>query len=369
MKSQFILRSLFLLFSTTILFVSCNDDETDTGGDDGVTPTETDFTDLLTNQIEEVIIPKMINYRDEMIALNTAVEGFTSSIDEANLTTLRTAYTEAYLAYQAVAVHNYFTTANQNLVNTTNLYPIEVELLTEFIENESFLFNSSNQIRANGFPALDYLLYGQDNVVDFFTEDVKRINFLRELVSSMLVKSEAILTGWTGDLRTVFVESGGTGLGSSISVQLNESLIYYEDHIRENKVGIPIGIAGPESTPFEADATKIEAYYQSLADGNEDFTLSLLRTAIEEMENIYLGITSADEDGQGYDDLISLRDQSVDEDIKSQFEAIYDGIDNRSSISGDRTLYDEVQELVSLYKTDLLPLLNVQDADGSNDGD
>jgi len=368
MKNQFIVRSIFLLFSTIIILTSCNDDE-DTEGDVIVTPTETDFTDLLTNQVNEVIIPKMTNYRDAMTTLNTTVEGFASSIDEANLNTLRTAYTEAYVAYQAVAIHNYFTTANQNLVNTTNLYPIDVELLTEFIENESFLFNSSNQIRANGFPALDYLLYGQDNVVDFFNEDTKRINFLRELVNSMLVKSEAILTGWTGNLRTSFIENGGTELGSSISVQLNESLVYYEDNIRENKVGIPIGIAGPLSTPFEADATKIEAYYQSLVDGNEDFTLSLLRAAIEEMENTYLGITSTGEDGQGYDDLIELRDQSVDDDIKNQFETIYDEIDNRSSISGDRTLYDEVQELVSLYKTDLLPLLNVQDSDGSNDGD
>ena len=366
MKNRLVVRSIFLLFSTAIILSSCNEDD---NGDDGGMPTETDFTDLLTNQVNEVIIPTMTDYRDEMTTLNTAVEGFASSIDEANLNIVRAAYAEAYVAYQSAAVHNYFATATQNLVNTTNLYPIDTALLTDFINSESFNFNSSNQERANGFPALDYLLYGPENIIDFFNEDVRRVNFLRELVSSMLGRSEAILSIWTGNLSTVFVENGGTQLGSSISVQLNETLVYYEDHIRENKIGIPIGLTGPLDTPFEPDATKIEAYYQSLVDGNEDFTLSLVRAAIEEMEDIYLGTTSTGENGQGYDDLILVRDESVDEDIKNQFEAIYAQIDGRSSISGDRTLYDEVQELVSIYKTDLLPLLNVQDADGANDGD
>ena len=56
---------------------------------------------------------------------------------------------------------------------------------------------------------------------------------------------------------------------------------------------------------------------------------------------------------------------------QAQFQAIYSEIDSRTSITEDnnRELYDLIQGLVVIYKSDLLPVLNVQDADGANDGD
>ncbi len=347
------------------MFTACQEDD---GTDPG--PTETDFTDLLTNQINGVILPSMEAYQSEIGNLVTAVAKFASSTDEANLATLRSAYRNAYLAYQAAAVHNYYATANQNLVNTSNLYPIDVTILENLIETESYDFNTSAQERANGFPALDYLLYGPADVVAFYNGDPKRLAFLTALADALQVKANALVDQWGANLRTNFIENGGTALGSSISVQLNESTIYIEDHIRENKVGIPIGLLGPNDSPIDPDAKKIEAYYQSLADGNESFTLELLQASIDALENLYLGRTSAGVDGQGYDDLLRTREQSsVDDDIKAQFAAISNQIADRTSISGDNTLYENIQALITLYKSDLFPLLNVQDADGSNDGD
>ncbi|MEM9681356.1 MAG: hypothetical protein AAF901_13620, partial [Bacteroidota bacterium] len=175
---------------------------------------------------------------------------------------------------------------------------------------------------------------------------------------------------WTGNLRENFIDNGGVELGSSVSVQLNRSLIYYEEHIRGNKVGLPIGRLGPNDTPIEPDATKIEGYYQALQDGNGNISLILLKAAIEEMEDLYLGTTSSDEDGIGYEDLlINIEQSSIDMDIKAQYQKIYDQISNRSGISGDEDLYNSIQDLVTLYKSDLFPVLNVQDADGANDGD
>ncbi|MBX2876518.1 MAG: hypothetical protein KTR30_30640, partial [Saprospiraceae bacterium] len=190
------------------------------------------------------------------------------------------------------------------------------------------------------------------------------------LINDMQERADRLVSSWSGSLKSNFISNGGTQLGSSISVQLNESLVYYEDNIRENKVGIPIGRLGPNDSPIPADAKKIEGYYQSLFDGNETFTLALLKAAIEEMEDLYLGETSKETNGQGYDDLLIAREQSsLNEDIKAQFSTIYALIANRNSISGDESLYTGIQALVTLYKSDLFPVLNVQDADGANDGD
>tara|TARA_R110000868_G_scaffold72245_10_gene210844 strand:- start:230 stop:1360 length:1131 start_codon:yes stop_codon:yes gene_type:complete len=370
-KNKFLLVAFSFVVMATLSLSSCTeDDETDVTGDDQNQPSATDFTDLLTNQVNEVIIPTMVTYQSKMTSFVSAVNGLAVSIDTTNLKATRDAFKDAYLAYQAVAVHNYYATANAGLVENTNLYPVDPSVLSNLISNRSYNFGTSAQMRANGFPALDYMLYHAADGVAYFSADNNRIDFLTALVTSMKSKSDDLVTQWTGNLRTNFISNGGTALGSSISVQLNEGLVYYEDHIRENKVGIPIGKLGPNDSPIAADATKIEAYHQSVATSNEDFTLALLKAAIEEMEDFYLGESSLQVNGIGYDDMLIIRNKAaVDQDIKTIFATIYAKINERNSISGNQELYNIIQALITIYKSDLLPLLNVQDADGLNDGD
>ena len=336
----------------------------------GTIDLEVSIENLLTTQIDEIIIPTVMNYQEKTEILLAAAELFEVDMNTTNLDFLKASYFDAYTAYQHIAVHDYFATQNTDLVTTSNLYPVDVDLLESFIENESYDFNSAAQLRANGYPAMDYLLYGSDDMLDYFSNNSKRANFLVALTQALNEKANFLLEEWTGSLRENFINNGGVELGSSISVQLNQTIIYFEEHVRENKIGLPIGRSGPNDTPFDADPTIIESYYESLASGDDGFSLSLIRSAVQEMENIYLGMTSTNENNIGYDDLLIQRDhESIDADIKTQFQEIYNMIDNRSSIVGDESLYDSVQELISLYKSDLFPVLNIQDADGSNDGD
>ncbi len=331
---------------------------------------EATIGNLLLNQINEVIIPTMENYQARVSELFTSVEAFVVDVNPTTLEDVKSAYLASYIAYQGAGVHNYYATINVNLVKTTNLYPVDLGLLDEFIENEFYNFNVTAQLRANGYPAIDYLLYGLDDPISSFTDEPKRANFLLELVKSMKEKGDDLVDRWTGDLKENFINNGGVELGSSVSVQLNETLVYYEDHIRGNKVGLPIGRSGPNDTPFDPDPAIIEAYYHSLENGDDNVSLTMVRAAIEEMEDIYLGTTATGEDGIGYDDLLLDRDQaSLDRDIKAQFAEIYNQLSNRTFILGDEELYNSIQALVTLYKSDLFPVLNVQDADGSNDGD
>ncbi|MEL6558528.1 MAG: imelysin family protein [Bacteroidota bacterium] len=358
---------LLIMVIAGISLQACTDDEGGNESDDS----ENDFTALLTNQIDGVILPAMEAYQDEMTDFESAVQGVSLPLDNGALTSLRNAFSEAYTAYQVAAVHDYFSTSSIGLTERTNLYPIDLTVLETLVDSESNNFGSDDHERADGFPAIDFMLYGSDDVLAYFNEDEKRLAFLNALVSNMKTISDDLVSQWTS-LREPFSESAGTGLGSAISGQLNGSLAYYEFTIREDKVGIPIGLVGPNDSPITPDATKIEAFYRSQADGNDNFALSLVRTAVEEMEKIYLGTNSSGVNGQGYDDLLTARDQeSIDADIKAQFQSIYTEIDSRSSITEDnnRELYDLIQGLVTLYKSDLFPILNIQDADGANDGD
>jgi hypothetical protein len=369
MKSKYSNILFFALLLAGIFMISCedrdDDDVTDLGGGD-----QTEFVSILTNQVNEVIIPTVNDYAASTNVLSEANASFNNEMTAINLEGLIDAYQEAYLNYQAVAVHNYYATANQGLVESTNLYPIDSEFLDTFIAEKSYDFSTTAQQRANGFPVMDFMFFGSENTLEYLTSDPDRLSFLTELIASINDRASNLAAQWSGSLRENFINNGGTGLGSSISVQLNDHLLYYEEHIRENKVGIPIGRLGPNDDLITPDPTKIEAYYQSLVDGNDAFALKLLRASIEEVEDMYLGSTFTDSDGIGYDDLvIKFSDPTIDLDIKAQFSTIYEIIDGRTSITGDDSLYDAIQKIVTLYKSDLFPVLNVQDADGANDGD
>ncbi|MEM9527712.1 MAG: imelysin family protein [Bacteroidota bacterium] len=381
---------LLLLVGIPLVMISCSDDddmitpmpEPDPGPDTTIVDPDTMVVDpdtmmievniesLLINQIDELIIPSSEKYQLEMVDFLSSVEAFVNNPDAATLTSVRGAYLEANLAYQAIAVHDYYANQNVNLVSTSNLYPVSVSLLDTLIENETYNFNVTAQQRANGFPAIDYLLYGVEDIVTTFVDEPKRGAFFLALVTSMKDRADSLVDRWTGNLRGNFINNGGVEPGSAVSVQLNGSVLYYEEHIRGNKVGIPIGRLGPNDTPFDPDPTKIEGLYQSLLEESGAISLALLKASVEEMEDIYLGTTSTGEDGIGYEELlINIEHEDIDMDIKAQFQDIYDQIANRDGISGDEDLYNSIQNLVTLFKSDLFVVLNVQDADGGTDGD
>ena len=324
---------------------SCSDSIQDSKNDNG--GQADDFTNLLTNQVDSVIIPTFESYQVAMANLKNDVQAFIGSINEQNLSQLKSSLSGAYMAYQHAAVHNYNVAVNENLVKTSNLFPVDKVVIDSLIENKSYDFNniSSDQRKANGFPALDYMLYSSDDVLTYFQSNSKRGEFIIALVTAMDEKATKMANTWKNTLRMDFIDNPGTALGSSVSNQLNKSLTYYEDRVREDKVGIPIGRLGPNDTPIDPDSTKIESYHRSQADGHEGFSLMLVRAAVQEMEKIYLGKSASAVDGQGYDDLLKVGGKSdINEDIKDQFETIYNIIGDRTSISGSTDLYDAVQK-------------------------
>ena len=328
-------------------------------------PTTTnDFELLLMHQVDSIIIPATVNFSSKMNILLDAVNEWSDTNDDRQVAIVRSAFKDAYRAYQRVAVHNYFATNNQGIIRY-NLFPIDTTILNQLIEQRSYKFNSSTQDRATGFPALEYLLFGEPQANGSYTSGQPKYDFILTLTTHLRDKALAIRDSWQGNLRQNFIDNGGTQLGSSISVQLNESLLYWERHVRENKVGIPIGRLGPLDSPIEADATKREARYISEMDGDDQFALEMVRLATQEMQAIFHAGTT-----NGYDALLQQRNQpSIANEIDNRYTAVYDAIANRNTITGDEVLYNAIQSIVTVYKSDLLPLLNVQDADGANDGD
>lgn len=370
---------LMLLIATTFM-TSCTDPDDnqpiivdtlnpalDTNPSANPVAMEVSISNVLTNQVDGVIIPTFQNYLNEMNQLLSQVDQFVTDIrldskpqGDGGLGVVADAYIEAYTAYQAAAAHHYFATVSNDLINTTNIYPIDPDLLNDLVLNQSFNFNSTVQQEANGFPALDYLLYGSDDLVADLQDEPERLGFMLELVTAMRDGAELLVMSWTGPLRDDFTNSIGLESGSSISQQLNGVVRYLENHIRDNKIGFVIG-RGSEDNSIDPNPRHREGFFQSRIDDSDDISLGLLRAAIEEMEDIYLGATETGGEGLGYEELLIDGKQTIlDVAIKDQYDLIYDIIDGSTSISTDDVLYNSVDDLIILYRSQLLPALNIQ---------
>jgi predicted lipoprotein len=115
-------------------------------------PTQNSFVELLTNQVDNIIIPTLLDYQENINELNNSIQTISLNSNDQDIIILKQAFEKAYTSYQAAAVHNYFAVENQSLISNTNLFPIDEISLENFIANNSYNFSTTAQERANGFP-------------------------------------------------------------------------------------------------------------------------------------------------------------------------------------------------------------------------
>jgi len=361
MKTQIVITTLLL----SLFFVACDDIKSDDGSSDS------SYDQLLSDEYDYVILASLENLENKLADLKTSSSDFISNYNQTNYDDLVEKYDSAYLAYQLAAPNTGFFI--NGLDDLFNKFRIDTTTAKTLISNNSYSFTSSSQENANGFPMLDYLLFSDSDPLAYFQADSKRGNLLDTLVGYLYTQISSVKTN-ASNSKNAFLEAGGTDVGSSVNSQLNKMLDYYEAGIRENKVGLHIGLEGPnDSRNTDPDTSDIEAQFRGYADGDQSQAIALLRRAIQGIENIYLGRGLDGTDYQGYDDILkTLGDKDIDSDIKAQFVTIYTEIDSKTKLNDydDRDLYDKVQALVTIFKNDLFQALNVTENDElGNDGD
>jgi len=366
------LSILLTLSSIALLSIIACEDADDLADGSDTSETLAIYDDVLENLSENVITPSITQYQTSITSLSEAVDEFSQTTTQVNLDAVKTAYKTAYLDFQKIAIHNFGTIAELKLSETNNFYPVDTTDAKEFIEAEDYDFSdilgSDSHKKANGFPVIDYLLHNDDVPLTLFENDDKAITFLDTLVGYMLATATEINTSWATEKEN-YVANTGIQSGSSLSTHINASLAWFEDAIRDDKVGNIIGKNSPNEE-FDAIENALEAYFEAEANSNEDFSIELLESAIDAFEKFYLGNDDDGTEGKGFDDVLEeLGKTSIDTEIKAQFTSIKNTIDTRGQISGDDALHAAIQEIITIWKSDFFNALNITDGDGISDGD
>jgi len=364
-------KTSIFIFVIAIAF-SCSDDSSPMP----ISTDNFDRSEMLRFWANEIIIPAYVEYNAAVNELEIAAAEFFSDPTQVRLQNFRETWLKAYLSWQSVSMFEIGKAEEIGLRNYTNIYPANTELIHSNITNQSYNLELPSNFAAQGFPALDYLLFGIENT----DEDIiialtssKTASYVNAVISRMNQLSSDVLEDWNNNFKVVFIANNGSSATASTDKMVNDFLLYYEKFLRAAKIGMPAGIFS--GSP---NVNIVEAQYSNI------YSKALFEKGFLTVRNFFNGI-SFDEQNQGpslkqyLDDI--HKDNDADYDFATSINTQWQTAENRlteikpnfkAQILEDNTkmlaLYDELQKAVVTLKVDMMQALNIQidfvDADG-----
>lgn len=332
-------------------------------------------SELLTTMADDIIIPAFENYSNTLQALTSSKDVFIAEPAEATLADLRSAWLDAYLAWQSVSIFDIGRAEAIGLRNFTNIFPTDVDAIESNISSANYNLELPSNFDTQGFPALDYLLFGisgDDAGIVEALSDPASTQYLSDVVDRLEALTTEVLNDWNGGFREAFIENSGSSATASIDKIVNDLIFYYERFLRAGKIGIPAGLFS--NSPISAN---VEAPFSGV------YSKQLLLAGFQATRDFFSGrSTNGSIDGIGLDDYLDEvaivnGTESVATAIMNQWDIAQGEIDGlmdnfATQIEQDNNsmliTFDELQKAVVLLKVDMLQALNIQvdfvDADG-----
>ena len=354
---------VFSLISFAFL-IGCSDDSSSS---DSVWEQK---SQMLTNWSDNFIIPNYQNLSDRLSDLENSVAAFNTDPSLQSLQDVRDFWLQAYKTWQHVEMFN-IGPAEQTFYHLKmNVFPTSVSNIENIISagNYSILDNSPYN-SAQGFPAMDYLLFGiaedDASIINLYSSNPNYGNYLTEIMDRMVINTNYVVNEWSS-YRSAFISSVENTATSSANKMTNDFIYYYEKGFRANKFGIPVGIfSGGNIYPG-----KVEAYY------NKNVSKILALEAMDAIKMFY--------NGNGNPSLKQFLDNFATDEMPNLSSDINTQLDlGKSSIQGldsnfvnqlnneyleMAATYDIIQAGTVLLKTDMLSVLQIAtdyvDADG-----
>lgn len=355
------------------------------GGDPSPSDNSKDRGAILTYWADEIIIPSYVDFQSEMDVMAERSQAFITSPSETSLAEFRTAWVEAYIAWQKVDLFEFGPADKYTLRSFFNIYPADVNGILANIDNPSVNLDLPAAYPQQGFPALDYLIngIGPDDaaIVEAYTthsDAVQRLAYIERLVQRMQLLLTNVVSEWNGAYKDTFVTRTGLDIGSSFGLVVNAYVLYYERYVRSGKIGIPSGAAiGSTGIPYPE---KTEAFYHN------EISRTLARTAHSAAMNFFNGrdaeTGTAGHSFSSYLDGLAAKDPStstsLSQIINDQFQIITSRLDEllpglAQQINTDNSkmveTYNEMQKLVRMLKVDMTSAMSVTITYTDNDGD
>mgnify|MGYP006062782349 FL=1 len=374
MKTLKIFLSISIL---SIFIISCSS----SSDDEQSTIPDFDRSAVLINYADNIIIPRLNNFKSSVDYLKESGDAYVDSPDITTYTELHNSWLEAYINWQYVEMFNIGKAEEIMFFSKTNTYPVNEGRIQENINNEKTDLSNPNDWSCQGFPGLDYMIHGiadsENEIINQYIQNPLNGKYLKVVLNELNDNTDLVLNDWD-TYRNTFVNSVENTATSAFNMLTNDFVYYFEKGLRTNKIGIPSGVFS--NNPL---SNKVEAYYSS-KNGIEDVSRDLIENALNAVDLVFQG-KSSNQSPVGpsfktYLDFIKANNVSADDigsivvnKIQTANQKILDLNKNFiNQVENDNgkmlAAFDALQTIVVNLKTDMLSLFNVAvdytDADG-----
>lgn len=379
------MKKISLILFATLIFWGCTDN-----GPAGPDVDDFDREAILKNWADHIIIPSLQNFATHTEELKLASNTFSADPTQQNLTDLRDQWLESYKAWQHVSMfemgavmdfraymNTYPTNANESSFNSEANKTIE-----ENIETGEYNLELPSARNTQGFPALDYLLYGladsDEELLSYYTTseyaDAYKA-YVTDLTDRINTLTDTVLENWTTGYRDEFVNNSGGGPNSSFDMMVNDYILYYETFLRKGKIGMPAGAAietlgRPSVIHVEAYYSKIHSkslFFESLQAAQNFFNGRHFGTETTgESMHSYLDYLNTTKDGSNLADLINAQFEIVRQEAQKLNDNFAEQVESDNPMM--LSTRDKLQRNVIYMKVDMVQALQIEvdyiDADG-----
>ena len=374
MKTLKIFISISIL---SIFIISCSS----SSDDEQSTIPEFDRSAVLKNYADNIILPRLNNFKSSVNYLKESGDAYVDSPDITTYTELHNSWLEAYINWQYVEMFNIGKAEEIMFFSKTNTYPVNEGRIQENINNQKTDLSNPNDWSCQGFPGLDYMIHGiantENEIINQYIQNPLNGKYLKVVLNELNNNTDLVLNDWN-TYRNTFVNSIENTATSAFNMLTNDFVYYFEKGLRTNKIGIPSGVFS--NNPL---SNKVESYYSS-KNGIEDVSRDLIENALNAVDLVFQGKSSnqspAGPSFKTYLDFIKANNVSADDigsivvnKIQTANQKILDLNKNFiNQVENDNgkmlAAFDALQTIVVNLKTDMLSLFNVAvdytDADG-----
>lgn len=245
-----------ILFSLLIV-AGCGNDDDGTGGN-GQTPDNFDREAMLTTWVDQFVLPAYTDFLQSSEVMKTAASQLNDAPDATTLASMRTAFTQAYRDWQKISIYQIGRAEAIGLREQVNVYPTAVAGIEANISDGQYNLELPSERDRQGFPALDYLLYGsaadEAAILDRLVNEGSLRAYILDLSTRIDDLTREVNQAWLDGFRDEFIQNSGSGATASVDRFVNDFIFYYEKFLRAGKIGIPAGIFSGSELPTHVEA-------------------------------------------------------------------------------------------------------------------
>lgn len=351
--------NIYITLICLFLIIACNKEDNPQNDNFDIIKYHESYT-------ENLILPSISNLVTNTTKLNEAINNFTITTNETNLSSLRDAWKEVAISFSKTQIGNLGDIQMSAVYLSIYSWDANEIKIEEFIASSTPISESeiiTLPAKARGLSAIEYLIFENDiaSTINSFSNQ-RRKDFLLSLGENVVSKINSLDNQWKSYSNS-FINNTSTGINGSINFIVNQ-MNFVLENVRRFKVGEPAGIENSSIV----DVTLLQA-------DKSEISLEMIKENIASIKTAYYG------NAEGLDDYVSsiAKNEDVNEAIANTFSAIENNIASLSNSSLKNAittnnsqvtaLHKNIKDLIILIKVDVASILSITVTFTDNDGD